>query len=61
MLSSCFESNEDFSTQVTNFEDMFKKIQAQSFCKIGTRKRKFAETKVGKMLETRKKLKLDLT
>ena len=61
MLSSCLESNEEFSTQVTNFEDMFKKIQAQSFCKIRTRKRKFAETEVGKMLETRKKLKLDLT
>ena len=60
VLSSCFESNEKFSTQVTNVEDRFKKIQAQSFCKIRTRKRTFAESEVGKMLETRKKLKLDL-
>ena len=60
MFSECFKSNKNFSTQVTNFEERFKMIQAKSFCKIRTRKRKFAETEVGKMLEARKKLKLEL-
>ena len=60
MLSDCFTRHDNFSTQVASFKDVLKKIQGKSFMKMKTRKRKFAETGVGKMLEARKNLKLEV-
>ena len=58
-LSNCFENNNKFSQQIKKFDKNFKECIAQSFFKIRTKKRKFAETEVGQMLEKRKKLKTE--
>ena len=61
VLSTCFFNNQSFSKQISHFEHNFKNSISNSFFKIRTRKRKFAETKIGEMLETRKRLKLEVT
>ena len=59
-LSKCFENSKTFSEQTTDFENKLKNNISQSFYKIRSRKRKFDETNVGKMLERRKKLKIEV-
>ena len=58
-LSDCFKSEEPFQIQIKNWEQVLKKHVRTAFTKIRSRKRKFSETNIGKMLEERKKLKLE--
>ena len=57
-LSDCFKSEEPFQIQIKNWEHVLKKHVRTAFTKIRSRKRKFSETNIGKMLGERKKLKL---
>ena len=57
-LSSCFQSDECFQKQVKIWEHELKNHIVQAFPKIRSRKRKFSESEVGKLLEARKKLKM---
>ena len=59
-LSNCFENNQLFSQQIANFERNFQHVISNSFFKIRTRKRKFSETDIGKLLEARKILKMEV-
>ena len=56
-LSACFKSNEPFQKQVKKWEHMLRSHVVKSFPKIRSRKRKFCETEIGRLLEERKKLK----
>ena len=59
-LSMCFKNTQTFSDQVKEWERNLKSCIIQSFKKIRSRKRKFCETEVGKLLEDRKRIKLEL-
>jgi len=59
-LSRNFSNNKPFLKQAAQWESSFKSCLVQSFFKIRTRKRMFSETEIGKLLETRKKLKLSI-
>ena len=56
-LSACFKSNEPFQKQVKKWEHMLRSHVVKSFPKIRSRKRKFCETEIGRLLDARKKLK----
>ena len=56
----CFQNSKSFPNQVKDWERNLKCFIVQSFKKIRSRKRKFCETEVGKLLEERKQIKLDL-
>ena len=58
-LSSCFESSEPFKTQIKKWEHRLKSHVVRAFPKIRSRKRKFSESDIGKLLEERKRLRLD--
>ena len=59
-FSMCFEGEEKFPEQIISWERNLKRCIIQSFPKIRSRKRKFSETEIGKLLEERKKIKLEL-
>ena len=59
-FTMCFENTDDFPVQVKNWQRNLKSSIAQSFYKIRSRKRKFSDTIVGKLIEERKRIKLDL-
>ena len=58
-LSSCFESSEPFQKQIKKWEHKLKSHIVRAFPKIRSCKRKFTESDVGKLLEERKRLKID--
>ena len=58
-FTHCFESNEGFQTQINKWEHTIKNHIVEAFPKIRSRKRKFAETDIGVLLEKRKQLKLE--
>ena len=60
-FSTCFEGTESFLNQVNTWQKNLKSCIAQSFHKIRSRKRKFSESEVGQLLETRKRIKLELS
>ena len=58
-ISSCLESKEPFQKQIKKWEHTLKSHVIAAFPKIRSRKRKFTESDIGKLLETRKQMKLD--
>ena len=59
-FTMCFSSNETFPEQIRKWEKNLKSCIFKCFPKICSRKRKFSESRVGKLLEERKQLKLEL-
>ena len=59
-FTTCFSSSESFPVQIKKWEKSLKSCIFQCFPKIRSKKRKFSESKVGKLLEERKRLKLEL-
>ena len=60
-FSKCFENTSSFPEQIKKWQSNLKSCIVQSFQKIRSRKRQFCETIVGKLIEERKKIKLDLS
>ena len=56
----CFSRKENFPDQIKMWERNLKRCIVQSFPKIRSRKNIFCEIQVGKLLEERKKIKLEL-
>ena len=59
-LSMCFQNKRSFSDQVNQWQRNLKGCIIQAFPKIRSKKRKFVDSEVGKLLEERKRIKLDL-
>ena len=59
-LTGCFKNSRSFPDQIKNWQNNLKSCIVQSFQKIRSKNRKFCETNVGKLLEERKRTKLDL-
>ena len=59
-LTGCFKNSRSFPDQIKNWQNNLNSCIVQSFQKIRSKKRKFCETNVGKLLEERKRIKLDL-
>ena len=59
-FTMCFTQSANFSEQIKKWERNIKSCIFKCFPKIRSRKRKFCESKVGKLLEQRKQIKLDL-
>ena len=59
-FSMCFEGEDNFVDQIKRWERNLKRCIVQSFPKIRSRKRHFSESNVGKLLEERKRMKLDI-
>ena len=57
-LSNCLKSNEPFQKQIKKWEHELRSHVVKAFPKIRSRKRKFQDTEVGIMLESRKRIKL---
>ena len=60
MFSTCFKSTNTFPNQLKLWQKRLKSCISQSFYKIRSKKRKFCESDVGKLLEKRKVIKLEL-
>ena len=56
----CFSSKETFPEQIKKWEKNLNGVIFKCFPKIRSRKRKFSESRVGKLLEERKQIKLKL-
>ena len=59
-FSMCFQNKHVFTEQIKQWQKNLKTCIIQSFPKIRSRKRKFAETHIGQLLEERKRIKLEL-
>ena len=59
-FTMCFNNTEKFPQQIKMWQRNLKRCITQSFPKIRSRKRKFEETKVGELLEERKRIKIYL-
>ena len=59
-FTMCFQNTNCFPDQIKEWEKTFKSCIVQSFHKVRSKKRKFSETEVGKLLEERKRIKLVL-
>ena len=60
-LSMCFQNKKSFSEQIHQWQRNLRGCIFQAFPKVRSRKRKFIESEVGKLLEERKRVKLDLS
>ena len=59
-FTMCFQGEDNFVDQIKRWERNLKRCIVQSFSKIRSRKRKFTESNVGKLLEERKRIKLEI-
>ena len=59
-FTMCFHNNKNFPNQIKNWENNLKSCIYKSFPKIRSRKRNFIESNIGKLIEERKQIKLEL-